>query len=292
MVMDRSKIVFRIFVFLFTIGTYIVSSLNETREGVITILKNMLVISNFFAEILFIVMVIIVCIIISLIVVFIHKFLIKMPVITFFKIIDPANGERITAFQALRDQAKKNVIIMGIGMGSISQDKKRINALLDRGVNIVLLMFDYNCVLDGSKDPSIPCENYNKIPCYPAQYLNEFYVEHNYSNRIKNAEGDIKSIINERKQLRAQLRAQHNEYEGGNIELFRYAYIVPMNVTIIDYDNEKSAKLIVEYCIPFSQNRFISCYIHGEAKKKIITAIVHLKSTAKCIASDRDDVVC
>lgn len=188
---------------------------------------------------------------------------------------DASRSNRIGDFQLLRESAKENVLIMGIGMSAVSEDNSIVE-LLKRGKNIYFLLMDPDVLIktvetDRNKlylqfgETGIVIDN---------QKFSDFYSKRDYHQVITTSMANLKKFVDD----------QADRFAGcddiaawceGKIVVKKYSFHVPMNVTVCDIGTPDS-KLVAEFCLPFSPRRIRTNLSQGEVKTLIEEQISQL----------------
>lgn len=199
---------------------------------------------------------------------------------------DDSRGERISDFQALRKNAKKNIMIMGIGMSSVSKDND-IENLLKKGININVLIMAPEILVDS---PLSKEELPNKNILIDNQKFSSFYSKNNYKEIIEKSISDFRKIADDQKERYNNCNGCWNE---GMIDVRKYFYYIPMNVTISDMDEKDptKSKLVAEFCLPFSAKRIRTKLSHGEVKELIQSQILELWENAEKIIDYKENKI-
>lgn len=210
---------------------------------------------------------------------------------------DDSDGKRIEEFQYFRAKAKKNVLIMGIGMSGISKDTNRVEEFVKEGKDITFLIMDPDVLVAVPSD-SITNGTVEISKVYQSNLqqqfqktkiaiddkkFSEFYLTDNYRENIKAAIGNLQNFVNRQEERRKECKDKWNE---GEIKVFKYSYYIPLNVTISD-KGEANSKLIVEFCLPFSTKRIRAKFSHGKVKELIEQQIDELLQKAELIDESR-----
>lgn len=202
---------------------------------------------------------------------------------------DDSDGKRIGEFQYLRARAKKNVLIMGIGLSSVSKDTNRIEEFLQSGKNITFLIMDPDVLVASpitSTDNEMKTHQSNLLQQFKNTKItiddkkfSEFYLTDNYRNNIKTSISNLQNLVKRQKERHDECT---DEWKEGEIRVYKYTYYIPLNVTISDMKKSYS-KLIIEFCLPFSSKRIRARFSHGRVKKLIENQIDELLRKAELI---------
>lgn len=196
-----------------------------------------------------------------------------------------SDASRIEEFQRLREQAKKDILIMGIGMSGVSKDVETIEKLLGKGRNITFLIMNPDVLIESSQAAQDNLQKQfqeTKIAIDDKEF-SDFYATGSYRENIKTSIANLQSLVDRQKRRRDDGQGTWKE---GRIQVFQYSYYVPLNVTISDI-GESYFKLIVEFCLPFSITRIRAKLSRGKIKKLIETQTEALLKNAKLILESR-----
>lgn len=153
-----------------------------------------------------------------------------------------SSGDRITDFQILRSQAKDSILVMGIGMTYFSTDLSYLKELLDRGINVRLLMIDPGILVQSVSS----CET-KFGTAINRELFDEMFVRTGYATDVRTSFERLRRFVEERR----------NGGGGkGSVELRTFPYLILMNVTMIDENSERrNGEMLIEFCFPFSDSR-------------------------------------
>ncbi len=167
-------------------------------------------------------------------------------------------GTRIDDFRSLRAQAQQSLYVMGVGMTLFSSDVTLMRTLLKRRLSVRLLMIDPN-VIARSQNRSV---RQNSISVSVTEELfSAFFSRTGYGSDIRTSLSRLKERV-----------AEVGALEGaGSIELRVYPYFLPMNFTAIDESG--SGKILIEFCLPFSDQR-LRMLFSGQRDKKVFDSIM------------------
>lgn len=173
-----------------------------------------------------------------------------------------ASGERIREFQELRADAKKSMLVMGVGMTFFSQDLRNLETLLDENLTVRLLMIDPRSITD-------------------ATAFNNFFSRPGYDIDVRTSYDRLVNYISNRSK---------NNNRKGRVFLKTYSYLLPMNVTVIDERTDDSGgRMLIEWCFPFSDWRLSSRFSRikdGQMFDTIMRNIEDLWINSRRVASD------
>lgn len=244
--------------------------------------KSFKISNQVFAETIAFIIILLIFIAIYMIIVFIRKKYFILRQQTLHMAIDAdSRGRRISDFQSLRENARNEVLVMGVGMSNVSTDTNNMIKLLNRNVNIKLLLVSPDIIIDDNGEVPKTIENIVLTNTAFSEYFNKT----NHKAVVKKSIENFSTLISARKQLRQSNIQNGNHSPIGSVELRVYPYFVPMNVTISDMHTPHS-ELIAEFCIPFTNNRFRTKLKNGETKKIIEEQISTLWN--KSILVDKD----
>lgn len=279
---EKAMFISIIVVFIPTIFTLF----SQTRDNLVIFFKDNYSIPTFLSEFLVIILILLPISALSLIwFIIITQRRNKTMIIA---IDNDSRGQRIEDFQVLRENAKKDILIMGIGMSAVSSDDS-IKKLVKKGIDVKFLIMDpdilinANPLLYNEKD-----EQKQKLEKYKllsskikdqkmlidAIDFDNYYKKTEYRRIIETSIKNIKKMISEQKKTR--------DGKDGEIELRKYSYHIAMNVTISDIKTEDS-KMVAEFCLPFTNERIRTKLDKGQVKDLIENQILQLWSDAKLI---------
>ncbi len=205
---------------------------------------------------------------------------------------DDSDGKRIKEFQYLRAQAKKDVLIMGIGLSGVSKDINSIEEFLQSGKNITFLIMDPDVLVESpitSADDEMKAHQSNLLQQFQNTKItiddkkfSEFYLTDNYRENIKTSVRNLQNLVERQKKRRDEYTGKWKE---GTIAVYKYTYYIPLNVTISDM-KESHSKLIIEFCLPFSTKRIRARFSHGRVKEMIENQIEELLNKAELICKN------
>lgn len=203
-----------------------------------------------------------------------------------------SRGQRIEDFQVLREHAKKDILIMGIGMSAVSTDDS-IKKIVRNGINVKFLIMDPDILINADPllyeekdEQQLKLKKYellsamvkDKKMLINTNGFDKYYNKVEYRNVIETSIKNIQNMI-ERQKKRLE-EADSGEIQEGEIELRKYPYHVPMNVTISDIKTENS-KMVAEFCLPFTNERIRTKLDNGPVKELIEKQIWQLWVEAK-----------
>ena len=155
------------------------------------------------------------------------------------------SGERITDFQNLRASAKESIIVMGVGMTYFSSDLSLLDKLIERQLNVRLLMMNPNVIGPESTDEESEFICNMKSNFHISNdYFDEFFSRKNYFTDIRSSYERLVNFIEQR---------ITDSVRKGKVELRTYPYLIPMNITAAD--ENKGGSLLLEFCLPFTDHR-------------------------------------
>ena len=204
-----------------------------------------------------------------------------------------SRGNRIEDFQVLREHAKKEILIMGIGLGYVSTDNSIVD-LVQKGINVKFLIMDPDILIDveqlADREEDEQQQKLEKYKLLSAKLkdkkmlidtigFNSFYTRADYRRSIENSIKNIEAMIRAQKE---RLKVVKDGKEG-EIELRKYPYHIAMNVTISDI-RTKDSKMVAEFCLPFTNERIRTKLDKGPVKELIEDQIWQLWVDATKVA--------
>lgn len=161
-------------------------------------------------------------------------------------------GTRIDDFRSLRAQALSSLYVMGVGMTLFSSDVTLMRMLLRRRLSVRLLMIDPD-VIARSKTRRLRQDSASVSITEKA--FSAFFSRTGYASDIRTSLSRLKERVSEVAALEG----------AGSIELRIYPYFLPMNFTAID--EAGNGKILVEFCLPFSDQRLRMLFLKQRDKK-------------------------
>lgn len=193
-----------------------------------------------------------------------------------------ARSSRIGDYQRLREVAKKDILIMGIGMSAVSEDDS-ITELVQQGKNVRFLIMDPDVLIKpaeaGLNELS---ERFGKAGILiDNRKFSDFYAKSDYQTIIATSLQNLKKFVDDQDDRYAGCE-NVDTWSEGMIVIKKYSFYVPMNVTICDIGTSDS-KLVAEFCLPFSTQRIRTKLSEGEIKSLIETQIDQLWKEANLV---------
>jgi len=167
-------------------------------------------------------------------------------------------GTRIDDFRSLRAKAQSSLYVMGIGMTLFSSDVTLMRTLLKKSLSIRFLMIDPDVIVR-SKTKRIR-KDLGSVSI-TEKLFSAFFSRTGYASDIQTSLSRLKERVAE---------AATSEHTG-SIELRIYPYFLPMNFTAID--ESESGIILVEFCLPFSDQR-LRVLFSKQRNKEMFGAII------------------
>lgn len=182
--------------------------------------------------------------------------------------------DRIGDFRRLRADARSSIYVMGIGATYFSSDTTLLKELLARNLTVRVLVMSPSVIkIPGKKEAAIASNSYAMRVM--DDVFDKFFARAKYSS-------DVKSSCERLTALAQELKSTGSSVQ---LEVRAYSYFLPFNFTAIDI--AKDGKVLLEFCIPFSDQRLrmlFSAKEHPDAFKRVIDCAEYLWKQSKQLA--------
>jgi hypothetical protein len=210
------------------------------------------------------------------------------------KLIEQYSEERKNAFAELRSGIKQGdqIWVLGTGVTSFLEASSDLEAYLNNGARIQILMFNNDLlktnrtcqgnegvkkILDTINSKIKPndnlgeqflCDIQNCHFLIQQQHFNHYYKRSNYHEKI------IKSqeIVQETKKL---IREKN---WPGSIEAKKFTTFFPLSVTVVNPNSQDDMKMIIEFVLPFTDQRLMLQYPQNKENKQLYQIFVNFFS--------------
>lgn len=149
------------------------------------------------------------------------------------------SGNRIDAFRKLRESAQSEIFVMGIGMAYFSSDLELLRHLLEKKIDVRILMLDPD-IFETAKENQDPPENFSDIGEFNSYFHREGH------------EVSVRASL--RRLLHFQRSYKDKNTSHGTLEIRCYKLFLPFNFTIVDAIRQ-DGKMLVEIALPYSERR-------------------------------------
>jgi hypothetical protein len=153
---------------------------------------------------------------------------------------EDASGERIHDFQTLRIQATESIYVMGIGATYFSNDLSLLNRLLEKDLEVRILIMDPSVI---ASSRSARSRKDTPGMMIMEDSFDAFFVREGYHSDVKSS---CSRLVN-------YVAGKRSENPQAKIELRLYRDLMPLNFTAIDETG--NGKILLEFCLPFSDKR-------------------------------------
>lgn len=173
------------------------------------------------------------------------------------KIVGHRSTERKSAFLEINKRVRESLSIYGIGITSVSKESKMLDQILENDGKIRLCMVSPDIFKPGVCSPgpgeALPeCFLNNLNFCVYGEHMNEYMRAEYYE--------DMQRSYKRLKDYRETAKDK-----GGSFEIKVLKSFIPLSINIINEDAE-DAELIVEYSMPFTDERLLMQLKQGESR--------------------------
>lgn len=180
-----------------------------------------------------------------------------VPIVT---IAADGSHDRIGDFRKLRADARSSIYVMGIGATYFSSDTTLLKGLLTRNLTVRVLVMSPSVIKRPENREAAKASNSFPMRVM-ADVFDKFFARAKYSSDVKSSSERLTEMAQELKSATGDVQ----------LEVRAYPYFLPFNFTAIDI--EKDGKVLLEFCIPFSDQRLrmlFSAKEHSDAFKRVI----------------------
>ena len=191
-----------------------------------------------------------------------------VPIVT---IAADGSHDRIGDFRKLRADARSSIYVMGIGATYFSSDTTLLKGLLARNLTVRVLVMSPSVIKMPEKREPAKASNSFAMRVM-ADVFDMFFARAKYSSDVKSSSERLTVLAQELKSADSAVQ----------LEVRAYPYFLPFNFTAIDI--EKGGKVLLEFCIPFSDQRLrmlFSAKEHSDAFKRVIDCAEDLWNKSK-----------